>query len=868
MSDSHNVDGAYDSACNSGGEPMTPEKVDRLKSGVASAASFSTAISDDPASESTTQGGGPTARSSSSADGSRSGVSSVPIQRKRLSNAWTLEGSRAAVATLQANDPRNTDLDYFSRFGRLDARDLMGHFTKVRDIAGCCRGEGQVELHSWKQSEQQEHRLVVVKRARCTRVLWNLGKEVCEHALHFGADQRDMEDTRNEIGVYCLLVQRVDVPQYILQMHAVFQEGLDVWLVLEHADGGDLFTTLQVAGGRVPGNQVTVWMWQLLQAVYYLHRLGIGHRDISIENILLMRGMAKLMDFGQAVQTRSSAGAPFRYFQATGKPYYLAPECYVSTSRHIEVEVQPGQRPGDIVFAQSPEGQWGDLRLPGDAAQGERCVAEPWGYTVEKSDIFACGVCHFIAATGMPPWRRANSNDVHFNWIQEHGVAALLRSWQQSLPDDQVRLLQAMISLNPAQRPDARALLASPYFSGMAGHVIPRHGNRMEVQSVAAEAEPETVQTVDAEQEVLVDGAQVQAMQGDFYHEPDIVRRSTGIAVAQPADALAAPSAAVAAAALPSCTALSSAGGFVVEGDPYPEIACVRSYDAPSELVEQAASLRAAQPTTVQQQHGLPLRTMAGGAVGGAVGGASASHFRAGGAALGFSVAMSSGGAHPQGLSAARFSGGFIAKSTSLGASRDEDAADCSRARKSKKRACKSSTKEDQKTVDSSLGLATAAAAPPAQTAIPPPPPPLTLTRQQRERVGRQEPASSPPHQQELEKASLEETCTNNNATAAKSGGQPLQSAQYPASLQLARSPSVSGSSSGGSPAIAALRRRRRQFSDCTDSIPAEACPLPFLPSKQRELGRPHYTRAATLPRSARQTHSLPARRRRAPHLV
>ena len=72
---------------------------------------------------------------------------------------------------------------------------------------------------------------------------------------------------------------------------------------------------------------IWLWSWQLLQAVAFLHKQQICHRDISLENILLSKGDIRLMDFGQAVRRSLVVELPFYWnknwngfnsWQATG----------------------------------------------------------------------------------------------------------------------------------------------------------------------------------------------------------------------------------------------------------------------------------------------------------------------------------------------------------------------------------------------------------------------------------------------------------------------------------------------------------------------------------------------------------------------
>jgi len=465
-----------------------------------------------------------------------------PESDSRCNTPEPTEHSAKAAEGAEASglDPRNTNLNHFHGECRFEQQISVGQFTKVRGLSECCRSDGKVELHHWvKQGHQeQEQATVVVKRVLTSRVGNNVGKEANERVVFRGHCGRHAEDCLNEIGVYCYLSQQQDLPQYILKMHTVFQSTSDVWLVLEHANQGDLFAvaqTLKREGKSLSTGQLTTWSWQLLQAVHYLHSHHIGHRDISMENVLLKDGHVCLMDFGQSVKTHSADGVALRYFNALGKPYYRPPECHCPSQKHVDVHVPQDARPGEVAFARTCTGDnMVDVLLPYTAVPGQVSVAEPWGYAVPPVDMFACGVCIFILTTGMPPWKEANLSDPHFAWVHQCGIAQLLQAWQKPMPGDGDELLAAMLQSDPGKRPSVKQCLSHTWFSQLRGADIPRHHAYQNdstsfacmTQAAVAEFSAAATATYAKEQVDYLSGLQSSMVAGDPYMHESSVRNA------------------------------------------------------------------------------------------------------------------------------------------------------------------------------------------------------------------------------------------------------------------------------------------------------------------------------------------------------
>lgn len=71
---------------------------------------------------------------------------------------------------------------------------------------------------------------------------------------------------------------------------------------MEFATGGDLTGYLR-KNGQIPEPKMARWFGQVASALFYLHiDLRLAHRDIKLDNILLIGEIAKLSDYGFATE--------------------------------------------------------------------------------------------------------------------------------------------------------------------------------------------------------------------------------------------------------------------------------------------------------------------------------------------------------------------------------------------------------------------------------------------------------------------------------------------------------------------------------------------------------------------------------------
>ncbi|CAL1539698.1 unnamed protein product [Lymnaea stagnalis] len=139
------------------------------------------------------------------------------------------------------------------------------------------------------------------------------------------------------------LLQLIRHPN-IVSLFEVMETDNSYYLVTELCRGGDLMEYIS-AKKRLPEAEVSKFIRQIVSAVDYLHRIGIIHRDLKIENLLLDSNKdIKLIDFGLSnfiKVANSPDGARAQEFCVTqcGSPAYAAPELLNHEKYGLQVDL-------------------------------------------------------------------------------------------------------------------------------------------------------------------------------------------------------------------------------------------------------------------------------------------------------------------------------------------------------------------------------------------------------------------------------------------------------------------------------------------------------------------------------------------------
>ncbi|KAF0529902.1 kinase-like domain-containing protein [Gigaspora margarita] len=126
------------------------------------------------------------------------------------------------------------------------------------------------------------------------------------------------------------MTNQVNFHPHILQFFCVScQDESNYVLVLEYADGGSLKSYLHTNFNGMTFNRKFRFAWEMTSGIMCLHEVGIIHRDLSSDNVLIHRGEIKIADFGISRKFDEST-------DKKGKEAYFDPYCISHTNKRDE----------------------------------------------------------------------------------------------------------------------------------------------------------------------------------------------------------------------------------------------------------------------------------------------------------------------------------------------------------------------------------------------------------------------------------------------------------------------------------------------------------------------------------------------------
>ncbi|CAJ1332986.1 unnamed protein product [Effrenium voratum] len=278
-------------------------------------------------------------------------------------------------------------------------------FEVVATLQSCPRNAGHVRL----VQDRSNGRRLAVKRMPLTWVCQDAESFALANPTETEVPWMDMAATRwlNLVGF-----------QHCVDFAGVFLDDDYISFVMGLAEGGDLFSFVDAMGLPDPGPALEEALQpiavEFLLAVARLHRLGLAHRDLSLENVLLASkkgGPVYLIDYSMATTMRYQSGP------ACGKASYIAPEMHLGN-----------------------------------------------GYDAFQADAFSCGVILYALFAKDYPWISTRIGACKcFEYVRSHGFLKYMTKrrilvGEDKKPVDQVmspsfaRLLAGLLQLTPEDR--------------------------------------------------------------------------------------------------------------------------------------------------------------------------------------------------------------------------------------------------------------------------------------------------------------------------------------------------------------------------------------------------------------------------------
>ncbi|XP_038158132.1 serine/threonine-protein kinase 10 [Cyprinodon tularosa] len=222
--------------------------------------------------------------------------------------------------------------------------------------------------------------------------------------------EEELEDYMVEIDI----LAKCDHPYIVKLLDAFYYEN-KLWIMIEFCAGGAVDANMLELDRGLTEPQIRVVCRQMLEALDYLHRMKIIHRDLKAGNVLLtIDGNIKLADFGVSAKNTKTLQ---RRDSFIGTPYWMAPE---------------------VVMCETMK----------DA---------PYDY---KADIWSLGITLIELAQIEPPHHELNPMRVLLKVAKsEPPTLDYPYKWSKDFND----FLKKALDKNPETRPSAAQLLEHPF---------------------------------------------------------------------------------------------------------------------------------------------------------------------------------------------------------------------------------------------------------------------------------------------------------------------------------------------------------------------------------------------------------------------
>jgi serine/threonine protein kinase len=285
----------------------------------------------------------------------------------------------------------------------------------------------EVHLCRLKSNPSQEYAVKIVKKDY-------------EHSIN------DSKSMKTETTIMKLLHHH-----HVLSMYELYETENTIWMVLDHANGGDLMHGLASLSNYNEKNIAKIF-YQLLLGMKYLHSSGIIHRDLKMDNLLYSTSSSS--DF-----TSDSADVDISADNIQLKIADFGLSAILATKRTNE-------NSKSLKSMKSLKEMWGTVEY-----FAPEVYHRSYGY---QADLWALGCILYEMLVGEVAFPSKETDSSFFDKVMKTGTFGKAKSKRtfeyhsnyQGLSSSVKSLIKGMLKRNPKKRFDIDECLAHPWIQG------------------------------------------------------------------------------------------------------------------------------------------------------------------------------------------------------------------------------------------------------------------------------------------------------------------------------------------------------------------------------------------------------------------
>lgn len=252
---------------------------------------------------------------------------------------------------------------------------------------------GDVLLCRKASDDNQAESLVVVKQVNVRELRLRRRR----------GGERPCDDPIRECEV-AAKIQAVGAHKNVVKYLDSFKmDASTIGIAMEYCNDGDLLQHLEeMPDHRLPEREALEAFRQIVDGLQFLHtKVGVAHRDVSLENVLVHDGVCKISDFGLCAPANQVS------MDRVGKLGYMAPE-----------------------------------------------VVAEMAYDPKQADVWSLGILFFVLLTGSPLVDIASADCDRFLAFCRFGVRRILVEWgiAAELHEETIDLCERLLQINPSDR--------------------------------------------------------------------------------------------------------------------------------------------------------------------------------------------------------------------------------------------------------------------------------------------------------------------------------------------------------------------------------------------------------------------------------